>query len=180
MAQYPIHSESNDDMTQDYRNLRGIMNNSNNIKCFELKCQEIIHNKLILNRDYFKSSKNFLVIIKLLNLAVEDRKKLLSSLQQLKNYDRYSDNLTEEEREELKKDIRNLIELNEIKNVYFTTSYLMELSGYLYTKRFKFNCSKLYQLILKQDLIWENRVDYIQKEVSTYDDSERVQNSTDL
>lgn len=78
--QRPLYEETWDQITYDYHNLQNLAENSVSIRNFAFKCQEIVNNKLTMDREYYKSAKRFLLITKLLNIQPEIRIKLIREL----------------------------------------------------------------------------------------------------
>lgn len=108
------------------------------------------------------------MIIKLLSMEPEDRKKLLASLKATKNIEQYADQLTEENRIALEKDLKSIIELCNFRNFYLNTAFLMEMSGYVHSKRFMYNCHKVRVLHARQERAWQNRVHMLTEESNQY------------
>ncbi|MCP8719414.1 MAG: hypothetical protein M5F18_09000 [Asgard group archaeon] len=157
--QRPLYEETWDQITYDYHNLQNLAENSVSIRNFAFKCQEIVNNKLTMDREYYKSAKRFLLITKLLNIQPEIRIKLIRELLRIPNFNQSYHDLPQEKQVNLLNRVRAILEMAEYSNLHLNLGFLLELSGYIFTKRFKYNAHILYQLMKREN---DNRTRRIQ------------------
>ncbi|RCK57280.1 hypothetical protein Cantr_06302 [Candida viswanathii] len=158
------HEETWEEITHDYHNLRNLVENSVSIRNFVFKCQDIVNDKLTMDREYYKSAKRFLLITKLLHIRPETRVKLIAALKRIPNFHRPYRDLPRHEQSVMQSNVRAVLEMAEYRNLHLNLGFLLEFSEYIFTKRFKYNSHILYQLRKRENANRTRRTQSMQLE----------------
>ena len=157
--QRPIYKETNKQITYDYNNLQNLVENSISIRNFAFKCQDIVSNKLTMDREYYKSAKRFLIIIKLLNIEPRTRIALIKELRRIPNFHQSYNVLSFDGQNQMLNCVVAILKTNEYRHLNLNLGFLLEFSGYIFTKQFKYNSHILNKLMKREN---DNRTRRIQ------------------
>lgn len=166
------------DCQKDYKTLKSMIDNSQNLKQFQLACQELVQKKYSMDRNYYKLSKSFLIIIYLLNYESSERKCIIEVMAKIKNFNKDINELNEDEWISINNDIDDLLngsykddgqitpkEKQLFHKLGLTKEYCILMIGYVNTRRFRFNSHKIMQIIRREQESRQSRINYLDQEL---------------
>lgn len=166
------------DYQKDYKTLKSMIDNSQNLKQFQLTCQELVQKKYSMDRNYYKLGKSFLIIIYLLNYESNERKCIIEVMAKIENFNKDLNELNEDEWISINNDIDDLLkgsykddgrisskEKQLFHKLGLTKEYCILMIGYVNTRRFRFNSHKIMQIIRREQESRQSRVNYLDQEL---------------
>lgn len=155
--------------TTDYKNLHKLVENSHSIRSFAFKCQDVIINRSTVDNAYYQSAKRFLLIINLLGFGTEIRRLLIDDLKKIPNFHLNYHSLPPEEQENMVSHVKSIQKWATHYGINLELAFLLEFSEYIFTKQFIYNSHILYQLLKREEKIWERRVEFLRLEQQQYE-----------
>lgn len=123
-----------------------------------LLSQDVIINRSTVDNAYYQSAKRFLLIINLLGFGTEIRRLLIDDLKKIPNFHLNYHSLSPEEQENMVSHVKSIQKWAAHYGINLELAFLLEFSEYIFTKQFIYNSHILYQLLKREEKIWERRV----------------------
>lgn len=171
------HEQTWKQATNDYKSLHKLIKNSTSIGSFAFKCQDVIINKSTVDEEYYQSAKRFLLIINLLGIYTEIRLLIIDDLKKIPNFHLSYHSLSPEEQKNMVSQVKSIQKWTSYCGININLAFLLELSGYIFTKQFKYNSHVLYQLYRKGEKNRQRRVEFLGLEQQQYQQQQQKQHA---